>query len=52
MKISAGALEFPSIEMQESTHALSHIDLLLSQLSMNVLHNLQSSVTQEIQLRA
>jgi FtsZ-binding cell division protein ZapB len=38
--------------MQERAHALSHIDLVLSQLSVEVLHNLQSSVTQEIQLRA
>jgi hypothetical protein len=38
--------------MQEQAQALSHIDLVLSQLPMNVLHNLQSSVTQEIQLHA
>jgi hypothetical protein len=50
MKISAGAIEFPMTEMQEQAQALSHIDLVLSQLPMNVLHNLQTSVTQEIQL--
>jgi hypothetical protein len=37
-------------EMQEHTQALSHIDLVLSQLPLNVLHSLQTSVTQEIQL--
>jgi hypothetical protein len=38
--------------MQEQAQSLSHIDLVLSQLPMNVLHSLQSSVTHEIQLHA
>jgi methionine synthase II (cobalamin-independent) len=46
IKISPGAIEFPSTEMQEKAQALSHIDLVLSQLSMNVLKGLQTSVTQ------
>jgi hypothetical protein len=52
MNISIGALEFPSTETHEKVKELSHINLMFSQLPMNVLHNLQSSVTQEIQLHA
>jgi hypothetical protein len=50
MKIAAGDLEFPTTELQEHAKALSHIDLVLSQLSVEVLHGLQMSVMQELQI--
>jgi hypothetical protein len=49
LNLSVGAIEFPTTEMQECTQSLSHIDLVLSQILVNVLHNLETSVTQEIQ---
>jgi hypothetical protein len=52
MKIVARALDFPTEKLQEHAKELSHIDLVLSQLSVEVLHGLQMSVTHEIQLRA
>jgi hypothetical protein len=52
MKIVARALEFPMAELQEHVKALSHINLVLSQLHVEVLHSLHMSVTQEIQFRA
>jgi hypothetical protein len=39
-------------EMQEHAQALTNIDLVLSQLPLNVLHRLHKSVTQYIQLCA
>jgi hypothetical protein len=52
MKISTRSIEFPTTKMQQHAQELSNIELVLSQLPVNVLHNLQTSVTQEIQLRA
>jgi hypothetical protein len=50
LKLLGGAIKFPTVEMQHHTQALSHIDLVLSQLTKNVLHNLQSILTQKIHL--
>jgi len=52
MKLSIGALELPSTKMQEQAQALIHIDLVLSQLLMNVLKVLNISVMKEIHLGA
>jgi hypothetical protein len=37
-------------ELKEQAKALSHIDLVLSQLSVEVLYGLQMSVTEELQV--
>jgi hypothetical protein len=52
MKIATKALDFPTTELQEHAKALSHIDSVLSQFPIEVLHGLQMSVTQEIKLCA
>jgi hypothetical protein len=51
MKIATGFVEFPTTELQEHEKVLSHIELVLSKLLMEVLHGLQTSVTCELQLR-
>jgi hypothetical protein len=52
MKIAVGALEFPTTELKEQAKTLSHIDLVLSQLPVEVLYGLQTSMMEEIQVRA
>jgi hypothetical protein len=37
IKLVTGEVEFPMIKMQEQARALGHIDLVLSQLPMDVL---------------
>jgi hypothetical protein len=48
IKLATGAVEFPMTEMQEQARELGHIDLVLSQLPMDVLQELQMSATQEL----
>jgi hypothetical protein len=48
IKLATGGIEFPMIEMQEKFRELGHIDLVLSQLPMDMLKNLQMSATQEM----
>jgi hypothetical protein len=50
IKLATGAVEFPTIEMQEQARELGHIDLVLSQLPIDVLQELQMSMTQEMNL--
>jgi hypothetical protein len=52
MKIATRALEFPMTELKEQAKALSHIDLVVSQLPIEILYGLQSSVTEELQVHA
>jgi hypothetical protein len=40
MKIATGALEFTMVELKEKSKELIHIDLVLSQLSVEVLYGL------------
>jgi hypothetical protein len=42
MKIATGALEFPTTELKEKAKTLSHIDLVVSQLPIEILYGLQS----------
>jgi hypothetical protein len=50
MKIVDEALEFPTTELKEKAKELSHIDLVLSNLLVEVLYGLQMSVTKELQV--
>jgi hypothetical protein len=52
MNIVVGALEFPIVELKEKEKTLSHIDLVLYHLPIEVLYGLQMSITQEIQVSA
>jgi hypothetical protein len=49
--IAPGAITFTSNEMQEQVKALSHIDLHLSKLPIEMLQGLQVNITQELNLR-
>jgi len=51
MKIPKGALEFPMTKLQEQSKTLSHIDLVLSQLPIEILYGLQLRVIEELQVR-
>jgi hypothetical protein len=51
IKLATGAVEFPTKEMQEQARALGHIELVLSQLPMDVLQELKMSATQELNVR-
>jgi hypothetical protein len=50
IKLATGAVEFPMTKMQEQARELGHIDLVLSQLPMDVLQEIQMSATQELNM--
>jgi rubrerythrin len=50
--LAPGVIVFPSTEMQEKVHALSHFDLVLSQIPGEMLQGLQASIVQELNLCA
>jgi hypothetical protein len=41
MNIAMGALEFPMVELQEQAKELSHIDLVVSQLPIEIVYALK-----------
>jgi hypothetical protein len=50
VKLTLGVIAFPSTKMQEKVHTLSHFDLVLSQISGEMLQGLQDSIEQELNL--
>jgi hypothetical protein len=50
IKLALGEFGFPTTNMQEHTWELGHIDLVLSQLSMDVLQEIQMDATQEMKM--
>jgi hypothetical protein len=48
--LAPGVIVFPSVEMQEKAHTLSHFDLVLSQILGEMLQGLQASIVQELNL--
>jgi hypothetical protein len=50
IKLTPGVIVFPSAKMQEQARALSHLNLVLSQIPGNMLQGLQSDHSTRIEL--
>jgi hypothetical protein len=46
LKLPVQTVRLPNLEVQEKLQELSHVDLVVSQMPMEVLHDLQIGITQ------